>query len=140
MLRNKITINAGIPKREVIIPTGSSAGGITERANKSHIDKNAAANIKEKIKRRECLGPVIILTAFGIIKPTKPMIPENARNLNGTFASCTSLNGDIIIDALSPYNIIACLYEVNVDKINLKGNFGSNVTTSDLIEMKRNSN
>lgn len=78
MLRNKITINAGIPKREVIIPTGSSAGGITERANKSHIDKNAAANIKEKIKRRECLGPVIILTAFGIIKPTKPMIPENA--------------------------------------------------------------
>ena len=71
-------INAGIPKSEVTIPTGSSAGGITERANKSHTDKKAAANIKEKTKRRECFGPVIILTAFGIIKPTKPMIPENA--------------------------------------------------------------
>ena len=70
--------NAGIPSREVMIPTGSSDGGITERANKSHNDKNAAANINEKINNRVCLGPVIILTAFGIIKPTNPIIPENA--------------------------------------------------------------
>lgn len=60
------------------MPTGSSDGGIIVRANKSHIDKNAAANIKENMKSLACFGPVTALTAFGMINPTKPIIPENA--------------------------------------------------------------
>ena len=62
----------------MIIPTGSSDGGIIVRANKSHIDKKAAANMNEKMKSLACFGPVTALTAFGIINPTKPIIPENA--------------------------------------------------------------
>lgn len=60
------------------MPTGSSAGGIIVRANRSHIDKKAAAKMKEKMKSCVCFGPVMILTAFGTINPTKPIIPENA--------------------------------------------------------------
>lgn len=68
------------------MPTGSSAGDIIVRANKSHSDKKAAANMKEKIKSCACFGPVMNLTALGTIKPTKPMIPENAE-VTATFSA-----------------------------------------------------
>lgn len=83
-----------------MIPTGSSAGGITLRANKSHNDKNAAANINEKINKRVCFGPVMSLTALGIINPTNPIIPENAEvtaTVNAQANKTVYLNFTILI-------------------------------------------
>lgn len=68
----------GAPKSAVIIPTGSSAGARTIRANVSHSDKKVAPQTAERNvsgnpdeKRGKDL-----FTKWGTIKPTNPTAPQ----------------------------------------------------------------
>lgn len=53
--------------------------------------------------------------------PESFVIPESVKSMNYTFAGCTSLTGNITINA-NPEEFEYCLKGVNPDNINITGN------------------
>lgn len=68
----------GAPMRAVIAPTGNSDGIIIVLANKSVITIKHPPIIMQIGITYLCLAPIILLTRWGTIKSTKPIIPLNA--------------------------------------------------------------
>jgi len=75
LLFNKIT-NIGAPITAVMTPMGISKGEKAVRLMVSHRTINVAAAKQEQGIRTLWFGPTINLIIWGMIKPTKPIIPE----------------------------------------------------------------
>src|SRR5439155_437128 len=81
----------GAPTRPVITPTGSSAGGMIDRAARSASTSTVAPAGMLAMTRRRCLAPMRKRTACGTTRPTNPTRPAIAtaapdRRMNVTAA------------------------------------------------------
>jgi len=68
----------GAPTAAVIIPMGNSAGATMVLAIQSVSTKTAAPNNMDTGISQRILAPTSMRAMWGIIKPTKPIIPVNA--------------------------------------------------------------